>query len=156
MKKLCVVLGMSVCFLFTGCAAVVQLPAALAADSAKSHPAIQSFSNSAGKNETFNVVMRTFGASGRKLTSSDREAGIVQGEIDDYAVAVKITGKQANSSVEITVTYNKPFIYGVSKAEKISADLKNDILSAPVVSAKTAHLANNKKGAAHDTEKTGR
>lgn len=129
MKKLFVVVCCVACsFLLSGCAAVVQGGAALAAGSAKDHPANKNFVVDMGKNDAFNASMRALTAKGRKITSSDREAGIVQGEFDDYAVTIKIAGKGSGSAVvDITVAYNQPFIYGSSKVEEVLAVVKGDI-----------------------------
>lgn len=117
-------------FLFSGCAAVVQGGAALAAGSAKDHPAKEIFIVGSGKNDVFNIAMRSLTANGRKVTTSDREAGIVQGEVGDYAVTIKIGGKSSGSAVDISVAYNQSFIYGSSQVEKIASDLKNEIEAA--------------------------
>ncbi len=130
MNKYLLALCVACSFLFTGCAAVVQGGAALAAGSAKDHPANQSFVVGAGKSEAFNVAMRALTTSGRKVTASDREAGIVQGEVGDYAVTIKIGGKAGGAVVDVTVAYNQAFIYGSSQVEKIAGDLKSEIEAA--------------------------
>jgi hypothetical protein len=129
-NKYLIVFVVACSFLFSGCAAVVQGGAALAAGSAKDHPANQSFAVGAGKSEAFNVAMRALTASGRKVTASDREAGIVQGEVGDYAVTIKIGGKAGGAVVDITVAYNQSFIFGSSQMEKIAGDLKGEIEAA--------------------------
>jgi len=126
-KKLIVAVVVASSFLFSGCAAVIQGGAAMAAGSAKDHPANQSFVVGMGKNDAFNTSMRALTANGRKVTSSDREAGIVQGEFDDYAVTIKIAGKSGGAMVDITVAYNQPFIYGASQVEKVLTVLKGEI-----------------------------
>lgn len=130
MNKYLLAVCVACSFLFSGCAAVVQGGAALAAGSAKDHPATQNFTVAAGKNEAFNTAMRALTANGRKVTTSDREAGIVQGEVGDYAVTIKIAGKNAGAVVNITVAYNQAFIYGSSQVEKIAGDLKGEIEAA--------------------------
>lgn len=128
MSKLLAVVCVACSFLFSGCAAVIQGGAAMAAGGAKSHPANQSFEVSTGKNDVFNISMRALTASGRKVTSSDREAGIVQGELGDYAVMIKIAGKSSKVAVvDITVAYNQSFIYGTSKVEEVMTTVKGEI-----------------------------
>lgn len=118
MKKLFIAVGIAVSFLFSGCAAVVQGGAALMAKNASDHPASKKFVVSVGKNEAFNASMRSLTAKDRKVTSSDREAGVVQGEINGNAVTIKIVGHGSKeSSVDITVAYAQIYLYGVPRLE---------------------------------------
>lgn len=127
MRKLIIAVAVASSFLLSGCAAVIQGGAALAAGNAKDHPANQSFVVGMGKNDAFNTSLRALTANGRKVTSSDREAGIVQGTFDDYAVTIKIAGKSGGAVVDLTVAYNQSFIYGASQVEKVSTVLKGEI-----------------------------
>lgn len=127
MRKFFIAVAVASSFLLSGCAAVIQGGAALAAGSAKDHPASQSFVVGMSKNEAFNTSLRVLTANGRKVTSSDREAGIVQGTYDDYAVTIKISGKHSGAAVELVVAYNQSFIYGASQAERLATELKGEI-----------------------------
>jgi len=129
MKKVFLMMVALVAVIFlSGCAAVVQGGAALAAGSAKSKPANESFEVKGGASEAFNVSMRALSASGRKVTLSDRESGIIQGEVDDYAVVIKIASKGSGGAVvDLTVAYNQSFIYGAAQMDVLLAKLKGEI-----------------------------
>ncbi len=127
MRKFLIAIMVASSVLISGCAAVVQGGAALAAGNAKEHPASQSFAVDMSKNEAFNTSLRALTANGRKVTSSDREAGIVQGTYDDYAVTIKIAKNSDGAAVDLTVAYNQSFIYGASQAEKVLTTLKTEI-----------------------------
>lgn len=117
--------------MLTGCAAVVQGGASIAAGNAKSHPAAQVFVVGMGKGDTFNASMRALTAKGRKITSSDRESGIVQGEFDDDAVMIKVAESSlGQSTVNITVAYNQTYLYGSAKLEEALNVLKLEIQAA--------------------------
>lgn len=79
------------------------------------------------KNDAFNTSLRALTANERKVTSSDREAGIVQGTYGDYAVTIKIAGKGGGAVVDLTVAYNQSFIYGASQAERLATELRSEI-----------------------------
>lgn len=128
MRKLIIAVAVAASFLMSGCAAVIQGGAALMAKNAADHPANKSFVVSKGKNETFNAAMRALTAKDRKITSSDREAGIVQGEFDGNAVTIRIAEKERRESiVDITVAYAQAFVYGDPKLEE-----KLDVLKAEI------------------------
>lgn len=112
----------------SGCAAVIQGGAAMGAGDAKSKPANESFEVKGSASEVFNVSMRALSASGRRVTLSDRESGIIQGEVGDYAVAIKIAEKGSGGAVvDLTVTYNQSFIYGTAEMSSVLAKLKGEI-----------------------------
>lgn len=118
MKKFIIAIGIAFSFLFSGCAAVIQGGAALKAKDAADHPATKKFVVAMAKNGTFNASMRALTAKDRKVTSSDREAGIVQGEINGNTVTIKIAGKGSKeSAVDITVAYTQIYSYGDPKLE---------------------------------------
>lgn len=128
MRVLIIAVAVAASFLMSGCAAVIQGGAALMAKNEADHPASKSFVVSNGRNETFNAAMRALTAKGRKITSSDRESGIVQGEFDGNAVTIKIAGKGSRESiVEITVAYAQAFAYGDPKLEEKLDELKAEI-----------------------------
>lgn len=127
-KAFLVVMALFAVIFLSGCAAVVQGGAALAAGSAKSKPANESFEVRGSASEAFNVSMRALSASGRKVTLSDRESGIIQGEVEDYAVVIKIASKGGGGAVvDLTVAYNQSFIYGAAQMDVLLAKLKGEI-----------------------------
>gem|GEM_PF-5801553 len=153
MKKLIIAACVASSVLLSGCAAVIQGPAALKARNASEHPANKSFVVSTSKNNAFNASMKSLTAKDRKITSSDREAGVIQGSIDGDDVTINIANKGAKeSTIAITVTYSKPFSYGPTHLEEelntlvteindavtnsslnASAAAVNDVVDAPVV-----------------------
>lgn len=131
MKKFIIAIGITSSVLLSGCAAVVQGGASMAAGNAKSHPATQSFVVGMGKGDTFNASLRVLTAKGRKITSSDRESGVVQGEFDDNAVMIKIAEKRVGeSTIDMTVAYNQTYLYGSAKLEETFNVLKSELLDA--------------------------
>lgn len=127
-KAFLVVMALFAVISFSGCAAMVQGGAAMAAGGAKSKPANESFEVRGSVGEAFNVSMRALSASGRKVTLSDRESGIIQGEVGDYAVVIKIAEKSGGgAAVDLTVTYNQSFIYGTAEMDTVLAKLKGEI-----------------------------
>lgn len=128
MRKIIIAVTVASSFLFSGCAAVVQGGAALMAKNAADHPASKNFVVGMGRNDAFNAAMRALAAKDRKITSSDREAGIVQGEFDGNAVTIKIAGKGSGEAVvDITVSSAQAFVYGDPKLEEKLDVLKADI-----------------------------
>lgn len=128
MRKIIIAVTVASSFLFSGCAAVVQGGAALMAKNASDHPASKNFVIGIGKNDAFNAAMRSLTVKDRKITSSDREAGIVQGEFDGNAVTIKIAGKGSREAVvDITVSYAQAFVYGDPKLEEKLEVLKAEI-----------------------------
>lgn len=131
MKKLFIVSLIVTSGLFSGCAAVVQVPAMVSAKNASAHPATKNFVVGMSKNDTFNVVMRLLTGNARKISSNDRESGIIQGQINDNQVMVKVAGNGGNeSTVDITVSYNKPLLYGDAKLEDDLNTLVTEITAA--------------------------
>jgi hypothetical protein len=136
MKNIYLVCVLASCIMFSGCAALVEAPGYMSAKTAKEHPANKIIKVSASKNETFNVVARVLTGNVRTVTTSDREAGIIQGTINQNAVKVKITENATKGSdVNITVSYVKDLLYGTSKLDDDLNTIVNDINEAiPTVS----------------------
>jgi len=145
-RKIIIAVAVASSFLFSGCAAVVQGGAALMAKNASDHPASKNFVVGMGKNDVFNAAMRALTAKDRKITSSDREAGIVQGEFDGNAVTIKIAGKGSREAVvDITVSYAQAFVYGDPKLEEKLDVLKAEIERAGAESKDASSSASGQK-----------
>lgn len=144
MKKLIIVVfGVVASFLFSGCAAVIQGGASLMAKNASDHPANKTFVVSMPKNDAFNASLRALTNKDRQITSSDREAGIVQGEINKNAVTIKITAQnKKESSIYITVAYAQSFLYGSPKLEE---DLNTLVTEISEFSKKDTAITENKE-----------
>lgn len=116
------------------------------AKNASDHPASKNFVVGMGKNDVFNAAMRALTAKDRKITSSDREAGIVQGEFDGNAVTIKIAGKGSREAVvDITVSYAQAFVYGDPKLEEKLDVLKAEIERAGAESKDASSSASGQK-----------
>lgn len=140
MKKFIVVVVIASFVLLSGCATIVEGSAAMMGKSASDHPATKSFVVGMAKNDAFNASMRALTAKGRKVTSSDREAGVVQGDINENAVTIKIAGKGSKeSTIDITVAFVKTLSYGSPKLEDdlntLVAEINQAVKNAPAIAA---------------------
>lgn len=112
-----------------GCAAVVDGAAYLNGKQAADHPAIKTAVVNMPKNSVFNSALRALTAKDRKVTSSDREAGIIQGQINGNDVMIRIEAKGNNqAALDMTVTYSQTLAFG-----KIDVDGDLNTLWAEIV-----------------------
>ncbi len=139
MNKLLIALGVASSFLFSGCAAVVQGGAHLMAEKAADHPASKHFVVAMNKNDAFNASLRSLTAKDRKVTASDRDTGVLQGEINENTVAIKIAAAGRNeAAIDVKVSFTKGFAYGEPKLQQDLDTLVAEIEKAAPAAKKVA------------------
>lgn len=131
MKRLFIaILAISPLFL-TGCAAVVDGVGYMKANEASKHPANRHLDLAINKNAAFTIAYQSMTAPQRKVTVSDRESGILQGQINDENVSIKVLPAAGDhSTIDLAVSYSQAMTFSTPDMEGEANALAQEIKTA--------------------------
>lgn len=119
-RTLISVFALASVFLLAGCQAALQVGTA-AADS-KQAPSVASYSVKAPVSKVFTAAVQSMTLMG-KVTSSDRESGIVQGMKGNWLITATITGPNEAANVAISCRYVPSKQMDFNSREGLTAEL---------------------------------
>lgn len=112
--------ALATAFLLGGCQAVLQTGTAMA--DSKQAPSVASYAVNAPVNKVFTATVQSMTLMG-KISSSDRESGVVQGVKGNWVITATVTGQKKTSNVAINCRYVPSNQMDFNSREGLTAEL---------------------------------